>query len=231
MLYDSIKIGDRAEIYMVKEKSVNEKSVKEKSSGMVYYSQVEDILSDTDVLLHVPISYGQLVKLSMEGKYNVVFFTNKGMLTYEAEIKEFKKDNGLDFMAVALLSEGERVQRREFTRFTCLLPLKFTSVNETSFSRDHMNYLDGVIKDIGCGGLRYVTNESLEERDRIKSVVMLDDELLVLNGKILSKTYFPKSNFKYQYRVEFFGVTQEERDKITLYILNEERKLEKRQRP
>ena len=204
MLISGAKAGDRAEIY----------PSKEKLSGRFYVSQVEALIPDSGVLLRAPVSYGQTVKLPASEEYSVIFFTDKGMFSYEARIAGFSGG----FMRLSLTSAGERVQRRGFFRFNCLLPLKFQIKGG-----EPKAYLDGVIKDIGGGGFKCVANAEMDERLEIKAVIMLRDELLRLNAKILHRLRLPEADFKYQYRAEFLGITQEEQDKIIRYIFNEER--------
>lgn len=216
MLIDNIKIGDRIEINLLRDNRL----------GKVYISQVEEILSENEVLIHVPISYGQLVKLSLREKYSMLFFTEKGMVRFDSEIISYTKENEFNFMQVRLISEGERIQRREFFRFSCLLPMKFAKIDGEIDENIITNkpIVDGIIKDLGGGGIRFVSNESIEEGKKIKSIIMLGDECLVVLGKVLHKQFFPKSNFKYQYRIEFFGMQEAEQEKVIQYIFNEQRK-------
>ena len=218
MLIKSVKIGNKVEIY----------HHRSQLDSKVYTSQVEDILSETRFLLHTPIMYGQLVKLPVGMKLGLLFFSDKAMLKFEASIVGYAKEDELDFTVIEIRSEGEKIQRRAFFRFNCLLPLKFHAWSETGEGEAH--YEDGIIKDIGGGGMRFVTNLQIDEENVIRSVIMLNDELLMLTGKVLNKMYFPKSNFKYQYRIEFISVSKDDQETIVKYIFNEERKLRKKER-
>jgi len=214
--YNNIKIGDRLEITLLRDKM-----------GKSYVSQVEEVLGEDEVVVHVPISYGQLVKLSSREKYNMLFFTEKGMVEFDAEITEYTKESEFNFMHIKLLSEGRRIQRREFFRFTCLLPLKFAKITDSYHDEqlEQVVLYDGIIKDLGGGGIRFVSNESVDEKGRMKCVFMLGDECLVVIGKVLHKQFYPKSNYKYQYRIEFVGISLPEQEKIVQYIFNEQRKI------
>ena len=218
-MIDSLKPGNRLEITRIKDAN----------TGKAYVSQVEEIKSIKDAVIHVPISYGQLVKLSTKEKYSMLFFTDKGMARFDAELIEYFKDGELNLIRIKFLSSGEKIQRREFFRFSCLLPLKYALVTNTDGKQtsdySEETLIDGIIKDIGGGGIRFVSNHELEEKDVIRNILMLNDDCLVVNGKILHKQYFPKSNYKYQYRLEFTDIEQEDREKIIHYIFNEQRKI------
>lgn len=221
-MFNNIKIGDRLEISLLKDRKI----------GKVHVSQVEEILSNNNLLIHMPISYGQLVKLSTKERYGMLFFTDRGMINFEAEITGFKKEAEFSYMVVHIISEGERMQRREFFRFSSLLPLKFVVIDENP-KKDvpqEETLLDGIVKDLGGGGIRFVTNESLDEKVMVKCVLMLNDNCLITVGKVLHKQCFPKANYKYQYRIEFAGISPSEQEQIIQYIFNEQRKIIQRMR-
>ncbi|MDR2904150.1 MAG: flagellar brake protein, partial [Clostridiales bacterium] len=120
MLFSNIKVGDRLEIAQLREHKLEK----------TYVSQVEHVLLEDEIVVHVPISYGQIVKLSLKERYSLLFFTERGMIRFDAEIMGYSKEQDLHFMTVKLLSEGERIQRREFFRFNCLLPIKFAVIHD-----------------------------------------------------------------------------------------------------
>ncbi len=218
MLFDNIQIGDRLEISLVHERS---------SLSKTHVSQVEEILGENRLLIHVPISYGQLVRLNTNERFYMLFFTDKGMIRFEGEINSFSNEGDLHFMNITLLTDGERIQRREFFRFTCLLPIKFSIIEEygATTEADPRTLYDGIVKDLGGGGIRFVSNRDVSEKSQIKCILMLGDDCLILMGKVLHRQFFPKSNYKYQYRVEFVGTILTEQEKIIQYIFNEQRKI------
>ncbi|MDR2940228.1 MAG: PilZ domain-containing protein, partial [Clostridiales bacterium] len=100
-------------------------------------------------------------------------------------------------------------------------------VQEKKGTADNNNVItfEGIIKDIGGGGLRFVSNEVLEEGEKIKAAIVLNTEVIIVNGKILHKQFFPKSNYKYQYRVEFIGILKTEQEVIVQFIFEQQRKI------
>ncbi len=215
MLINSVKIGDRLEICSIN-KTENDKK---------YKSQVEDIIDKDKLLIHMPISYGQIIKLQEGTAYSVLVFTGAGIVTFDTKVMEHKVEDGFNLSVLMLTSSGERVQRREFFRFVCLIPTKF-SVQEKNDSVDNkVRTFEGIIKDIGGGGLKFVSNEPLAENDKIKVAIILNTEVIIADGKILQKQFFPKSNYKFQYRVEFIGIQKTEQDVIVQYIFEQQRKI------
>jgi len=221
-VFDAIRIGDRLEITLIREKVF----------GKAHVSQVEDIYENNELLVHTPISYGQIVKLSTTEQYSMLFFTEKGMIDFRAEVVGYKKDKEFNFMIVRLVSGGEKIQRREFFRYTCLIPLKFGIVRKKKEQdEEELPLSDGIIKDLGGGGVRFVTNESVEEDCTLKCVIMLGDQCIMVMGKILHKQFFPKSNYKFQYRIEFLDTSANEQEQIIQFIFREQRKEAQKNRP
>lgn len=217
MLFEQIKAGDRVEIT----------SKNNKDAQKVYISQVEDVVDDMRLLLHVPVSYSRVVMLDRSQVYSFLYFTEKGMIRFDTSILDYEKRDGLELMHVNLISAGERMQRREFFRFTCLLPLQFVDIDDNNEDVT-VEMQKGIIKDLGGGGIRFVSNYSMEEKSTVRCIIPLDTSYMITVGKVLHKQYFPKSNFKYQYRVEFAGILPEEREKIVQYIFGEQRKVMKK---
>lgn len=206
MFIDGIKTGDRLEIT---------------SAGKAYVSVVEAAGENGELTVHMPIEYGKLVKLQKNEEYSVLFFTEKGMLRFTAAVSDYEKADGFNFIKLNLLSEGERVQRRSFFRFNCVIPFTFT-LDGGGAPRD------GVMKDICGGGIRFVTNYDIPKDKRVSCVAEINGETLCLAGEILHKQHFPKSVYAYQYRIEFTGMVQGDRDKIVQYVYDEQRREIKR---
>lgn len=215
MLSESIKIGDRVEIQQARE---NDRPKK-------YLSQVENILAPDNMVLHVPISYGQLVELSKDNDYRFVFFTEKGIYRFSGTIEGSKEENGFALMVVKIFGEGEKQQRRDFFRLDCILPMKFSKMEKESMDApENAEIYQGIVKDVSGGGLCFLSNDNLEEEDIVKLIIKLDDDILVAIGEVLHKHYFPKSNYKYQYRIGFIGIRPGEQEKIVQFIFDRQKR-------
>jgi c-di-GMP-binding flagellar brake protein YcgR len=208
-LIGEIETRDRVEI---KYKDTNNKTV--------YVSHVE-FINGTTITLGVPIFYGQMVKLPKESVFVFLFFAEKGLITFDGKILGYVARDGFNYMVIELMSAGDKVQRRSFFRFACVLPFNF---NITSAAGGAKAY-SGVLKDIGAGGMRFVSNESVEVNTNVKVLLDLDKSVVPINGIMVQKHAFPKANYKFQYRVKFTGVTKDTQEKIVQFIFDEQRRL------
>ena len=223
----NIKVGDRLEI----------KFMREGEAPKIYLSQVYDFVSDGAIIVHTPISYGKYVPMSRSQACSLLFFLEEGMLSFEAVVIEMLKDQDFNLVKLKFTSEGVRMQRREFYRFECTLPLRFSVIQDNpDILRDSDPVvqsppsLEGIIKDIGGGGVRFVSNVEVEGGSQLKCLLLVDREYIVVVGKVLHKFSFPRSPYKFQYRVIFVGILPDEKEKIVQYVFNQQRKLLSRQR-
>lgn len=214
MLSENIKVGDRLEIVLKRDEA----------RGKPYVSQVENILDKDHLMVLVPISYGQIVRIPVGDMYSCLFITDKGMIRFDTAIQEIIKEDGFNLMKIKLLSEGEKMQRREFFRFTCLLPLKYTVINDAGGQETPQAMHEGIIKDVGGGGIRFVSNEHIEEGAKIKCLILLNEDYFIIIGMVLHRQSFPKSVYKYQYRAAFIDILPNEQERIVQFIFSEQRK-------
>ena len=216
MLIDNIKIGDRVEI----------QQNREGERPKTHVSQVENKLDDNKIVIHVPISYGQLIEMTNGIEYKFMFFTDKGLIRFAGVVEKHMEEDGFALLLIKLTGSGERIQRRDFFRFSCILPLKFSLLDNITMTEvDEDEVFQGIIKDIGGGGVCFLANESIDENSTIKLVIKLEAAILVAIGEVIQKHYFPKSNYRYQYRVGFIGIHPTEQEKIVQFIFNEQKRM------
>ncbi|MCL2415183.1 MAG: PilZ domain-containing protein [Defluviitaleaceae bacterium] len=223
MSFENIGIGDRIDITIIRSGK----------AGRTYITQVADILDyDQRVLLaYVPILRGRIVRLDESKDYSVIVYTPRGMFKFDSNLSGYMKEGDMYFIALNLSQRVEKVQRREFFRFSCFMAMKFSvidpSKHDSTTNVDYSSLHDGIIRDIGGGGLRFISNQDIDEKHQIYCIIMLDNKWMMANGRVLSKQYSPKFNFKYQYRAEFTDITPTEQEEIVNFVFKEQRKQRK----
>lgn len=230
---ENIKIGNRVEISLNSRYAGSAKKGGDKPK--IYTSVVEDVYDNDKVLIYMPISYGTLVKLSDDAEYNFLFITEKGMFRYSGNVVKYISKEKFNFILIKLFGEPKKIQRREFFRFECILPFRFEPLSSTEtaerFSMDKDIILSkGIVKDIGGGGIRFISNEVLKESTKIKCLLPITEEPIITLGRIIQKQAYPKSNYKYQYRVEFIYISEKDKESIIKFIFDEQRKVARRSR-
>ena len=212
----TFKSGDRVEI--------STPQVQEGESK-TFISQIHEVESDTTLLLYTPIHRGRLVALE-RADYALLFLFDDNLVKFEASASERLKLDGFNLLRFRLRDEGVKVQRRQFYRFECVLPMKFALVSQKAKASDTPPMMDAVVRDLSGGGMRFVSNESLDPGDNIKCILILGREYIFVVGNVLRRDDIGGENMPYdhEYRLIFAGILPDEQEKIVRYIFQEQRK-------
>lgn len=219
MLIERVKNGDRVEIT----------AVGPNGDEATFKTKVETVLDKNRVIIQAPIEKGRNIKLPKEMKYSVLFISDLGMFRFGALVTDYMTVDGFNMVTLKLTTEGERVQRRDFFRFNCNIPVEFIMLNEEG-EQEGTATQEGVIRDIGGGGMRMQSAFSMEEASRIRATLQLEDESILAYGQVLHKQYSPGTKPPFQYRVKFTAMSNTEQEKIIRFIYNEQRRSLQRQR-
>jgi len=201
---------------------------------VVYASKVMDILdADTSMLaIYLPMRSGKVLGMLHGKEYDVTVYTDYAMIAFKGYFEGYVKDGGNYFVALRLSNEGYRIQRREFFRFSCNIPIRYsildfdTEDEQAKILHDigMAEVMEGTVKDIGGGGLRFMTESDLNLDHLVECTVILGDVSMIIKGKILEKQYTPKSILKYQYRLLFIDIPLSYQETIINFIFAEQRK-------
>ena len=225
MSFENVGIGDRVDITILRSGK----------AGRTYITQVADILDQEQkaILAYVPILRGRIVKLDESKDYSLIVYTPRGMFKFTAELTGYMKEGDIYLIALNLGEISEKVQRRGFFRFPTFMAMKFSvhdSISEDGSVMSDIEYSelhDGIIRDISGGGLRFISNQDIDENKTVCCILMVDNRWMMISGKVLAKQYSPKFNFKFQYRTEFVDVTPAEQEEIVNFVFKEQRKQNK----
>lgn len=240
MISNFIEPGNKIEIQMV-ESQKNQSSEAPKT----YASQIQDILSENQIELVMPMEKGKLILLPMEKEYNLVIYAGNNLFQCFARIIDRYKSNNIYNLVVELTSNLRKFQRREYYRFSCALEMNSRNLEEEEVKaieeRDpYSNLIPGlplkrsVIVDISGGGLRFLSTHPYEP----DSLIYISYNLVIngrkkeyeLVGKVLSSVKQEGRRDSYEHRVQYVDIEAEVREEIIKYIFEEERKHRKRER-
>ena len=143
----------------------------------IYMSKVMDITSDDRIEVLMPFEHGKLVLLPVDGEYSLCFYSPKGLFQCYSKIVDRYRSENMYILVLDLMSELQKLQRREYYRFSCALELKsrLCSKEEVEAFENNRRYLvdpgtllqRSVVVDISGGGLRFVANFQYDEGSTI----------------------------------------------------------------
>lgn len=198
----------------------------------VYASQVVEIIDSISLKITVPTLGTQLVPLAKGQRFVCSFSSAKGLLEGEFVAGERMRDGNLPVIVLEIRTPLKKVQRREYFRYDCTLPMKYRYADrDEKIPKDQLSkqdWKDGVILDLSGGGMRFVTQESIPRDSYVqfKLVLMVKGnyrEFYIYGDVIHSKT--KENNVKlHECRTQFMKLSEAERDMIIGYIFEEQRK-------
>lgn len=252
MVSDIVSIGDKLELKSIRF------SAKEIENEKVYKSQVLDFIDEDTASILMPIEGGRVIPLTIGDKYNLCFYTKKGLYQCKSVITDRSRINNVFVLTVQFTSELEKYQRRQYYRLKYLLEFKYSIITDMEISimnklrnnnakqeEEKQAFLDtldsikkeilsGTILDISGGGARFVSGHNHEHGIMIQMLLDFDNGLgaksFQIQAIIVSSDKMINRQGFYEHRVQFIDMTKEEREAIIKFIFEEERRQRKKEK-
>lgn len=243
---DVIHVGDRVDIRLVQQ---IENSDKNADAPDVYKSQILDMKENGNLEIAMPTEKGKLILLPLGVRFEFAFYCqNGGLYKGIGQIAERYKKDGFFMLEVELKTGLEKLQRREFYRYSCTMDFTFYVLGEeqkdiTSADKilqdimaaeDKIPAKQGIVADLSGGGMKIRTSYELQSGDRILAILHLANEKVnrqfhVL-GKVIACMKVPASTkISYESRIKFDIEDDKIREEIIRYIFEEERKIRRKE--
>ena len=213
----------------------------------VYISSVFGVTKNEEILFHIPTRQGHTVTVPMNLNFDVVFNTRAGMFQLSGEITKRGKLENFPVYVFEPSTKLEKVQRRDYYRFSCFVPIKVLPIPEDvallpsmelveddleKYGNTYGDPVDGNIVDLSGGGAKFKSKKDVTtERYMYCSFVLhtptLNKIINVISRKV--KTEYDEENKVYIHRIEFLFKEPDDREIIIKYIFDEERRLRKKE--
>jgi c-di-GMP-binding flagellar brake protein YcgR len=251
MLTDLISIGDKLELKRIRV------TTQEDDVDKLFKSQILDFSGEDTAIISMPIEKGRVIPLFVGDKYNIRFFTKKGLFQCKSIITERSNVNNIYTLTVQFISELEKYQRRQFYRLECVLDTSYTILSENeidildkiknneyeddkeklelqnTFDSIDKKWLNGTIVDISGGGARVVSEFCHEHGDWIHMKINFSSYGLrntLIKALIITSEHMVNRQGFFEHRIEFKDLQKEERESIIKYIFEEERRRRKKEK-
>lgn len=207
----------------------------------IYLSKVMDVLSNNRIEMLMPTEQGKLVLLPLRGEYTLCFYASKGLLQCYARIVERYKNGNIFMVAVELTSEIQKLQRREYYRFSCSLELRsrlLTRAEQEALEAQRPLVLEelpmvrSIIVDVSGGGLRFISNHVYNVGDMILCSYNLSgahNREFSMISTVLYVTDVKDRPGLFEHRIQYTYINESSREEIIHFIFEEERKLRRKQ--
>lgn len=174
-------------------------------NDIIAISFIEDIISESKILIQSPYTYKEQASLYEGNKYNIIINSKDKIINALVYINSHKITNRRKFYVLDILkSFKEENQKRKYERYFCNLPYKIHLLDENKEEQ-----INVIIKDISLGGIRFLSNLEIDKNSNLKIKIFLDYDYFLANGKIIQIQSYPKANYKNQYRIKFDNIENE----------------------
>ena len=95
-------------------------------------TRLEEFLSEKEATILAPMSGGNIIRLSHNQKYIIIFKTNKGIFKNTMRVVSYDFNDNIPLIKIELLEENEKFQRRASFRLEIGLDFGFDVVEDTS---------------------------------------------------------------------------------------------------
>ena len=236
MFRNAVKPGDKIDIKYLHQN--NEK---------IYKSGVFDVLGNNEMEITIPTDEGRMVLFHNGFEFQFFFYTNKGMFTCDAVVKDRYKREHFYLLLVELTTPLKKFQRREFYRLECTLDFAYYKITdeiaELETTEDLFEaiadplYIDkkklARTKDLSGGGCRFMTTEPLEPGSKVLSVIRLSNEkidrMFYLVTDIIACEPIKELEDRWLIRSKYDFKNMKDRDLIVRYVFEEDRMLRKKE--
>lgn len=244
MVTDLLQVGNKIDIC-----ALDQSEIKRTENGKVpiLASQLEAVEDDGGLIMQMPVYKGKIILLSLGSRYELMFYTKKGLYRGVCQVVDRYKEDNLFMVRVVLKSGLNKFQRREYFRLECILSMQAYELDrEEALTLDGEELetllqdpdileteVDAIIVDISGGGIRFITDKKSEEGDCLAVRTRLQneniDKQLLVAVSIVSCRKMASGMERYETRAEFLHLGTKLRETIIKYIFDEDRKIRKRE--
>ena len=237
---NKIGIGDKLELEKIETGLL-------KASGRtpkIYASQVLDEAEEEELFVSMPIQGGKVIPLNVGEEFYATFYSKSGMLRCQVQVTGRYKKESLYLLKLAFMTELEKVQRREYYRLSCHMPLIYRIVEEEErklleddvpYDDEEivMNWQNGEMLDLSGGGIRFITPFEIPKYTllQVRFDISLGEEAEVLYAyaALLRAERSPNNSAIYDNRIKFWKMDRVSREKIVRFIFETQRKKRSRE--
>lgn len=181
-----------------------------------------DEVGEKILSVFAPISQGQIVPLREGTLAKVVFWDEVAAYAVETVIIQ-RIAVPVPVFVLELPDSIRRVQRRNFVRIPAFYPMTFRSVDKRGLS----DTKKGTMLDLSGGGVRFQTDEAVEMGAVLLAYLDLPSGPMQTSARVCRVEKIPDIK-KYRISVDFYQITERDRDRIISCVFDLQRSMRKK---
>lgn len=191
-----------------------------------YVSQVAEIHGNEFVDVLIPIHRKRDVYLKQDTILKIVVSKEEAVYEFRAVLYE-KLFGRIPLLRLKVLSDIKKIQRRDFYRLKIMRDIEVrlvVNLKENIYDEQHICNL----LDISVGGLLFNSRKEFQEKDMLELTLDLNGKKLTVFGTIIRRTLNDSYRAPYSYGVKYVNMSSHEREVITKFIYEEQRRMIKK---
>ena len=198
-------------------------------------SEFEWLVDSKTLMIAAPIHEGVIYPLRIRTTINVYFIRKAGweyeLYLFKAIISGREMNENIALLRIAVISDIERVQRRQYFRLGCSLPVKFRVVESMNeMVNESIQFRKTIADNLSGGGICLLLEDKLDVGKLVECEITTGEKKEVkFFGKVIR---YEKSElegkFKYEAGIVYIKINNNDREAVVKYIFNEQRKLRKK---
>lgn len=230
-----IKPGDKIDIHYLHQS--NSKPLK---------SSVYDILNDTELEIVMPTLGGKMILFQVGIACQYYFYTQKGVYTCEAIVKERSRKGNFHVLKLKTTSAIKKFQRRDYFRLNCFIDFSYYTISKdmaiVETTEELLNEIEkpeyreqkkmARTRDISGGGVRFNAYEPIEVGTNLFNEIYLSndkmDHIFYLVSEVIRCSQIEQD--KWEIRAKWYYKNKQERDMIVRFVFEEDRKKRKKEK-
>lgn len=190
-----------------------------------FVSQYEGSVDVNVIRISAPIYEAKIYPVRVNSQIEAYLFCNASQIfrIYGTVIDRIILDD-IPLLDIRVLEKPERIQRRQYYRFECIVPVKY--YESKSDIEGEVSEIMGQTIDLSGGGISAYARKKLSPGTVITGTLYLDDYELIFEGKVIrSKKVIINEEIKFYTSISFIEIGFREREKIVSFIFNKQREL------
>lgn len=188
-----------------------------------YRTRIEEV-GERVLSVGAPFEKGEVVPLRVGTKVKLIFWDEVSAYSFVAKIMQ-RIAVPIHLFVLELPDSILKVQRRNYVRVPVLYPITFQTVTREGLSDSYK----GTMLDLSGGGLRFMTEEHVENRSLLYAQISLPNGDLQAPVRVcrVEKVEDSKPQ-RYCVSVEFHEILERDRDRIIRFVFDIQRTMRKK---
>ncbi len=229
MLEELIKVGDKTVFY-----KSSYKNKKFDETKRLYIGQIEKILSDSKLVMSGDNDSIKDIFCENECYIADIYSSNKVYRCSVYYISDYTEGDKCCF-TIETVSPLQKIQRRRHQRYSCHMLFSYYVLQEEqvydiiekgweSFDAESYNnkseFIQNSLVDISGGGLRFTSDKNLNIGDYLFCLLKIDDKGsgFPVIGEVVYSDRFLNDNDKFDIRIKYIGITEDQRRDVVEFV-------------